>query len=107
VIVSHLGELEVEARDWALKLEAAGKLSHGFVEGEYPATTSSGLVPLDPWLPIPRWASQVLEERYPNGDRLIAAFALARDVRAAEALLTGDDVPKHRLDPEWIRKARA
>ena len=43
-------------------------------------------------------------ERRAEGKRLWAAFMLARDVDACEALLLGDDVPEHRLDPEWVRR---
>jgi hypothetical protein len=110
VIASLLGELEVEARSRALELEAARRLPRGFVAQHYPATTRSGLVPLvplEPQQPIPAWAWRGLEERYPGGDRLLAALLLAGDVRAAEALLLGDDVPEHRLDPVTLRLVSA
>lgn len=45
------------------------------------------------------------EDTWPEQSRrLWAAMMLARDVYACEALLLGEDVPKHRLDPLWTRR---
>jgi hypothetical protein len=66
----------------------------------------SGIVPKDPRERITPAMWRALRNAYPNGERLAAAWRLARDLDTLGELLSGCSVSSDRLDPEAVFHAR-
>ncbi len=75
-----LEALEVEARARAQHLEAGQKLPAGFSEAYYPLTSAETRQLRRTW----------------------ACWRLASDLDSCRALLQGQQVPRHRLDPDAL-----
>lgn len=64
-----------------------------------------GIMPKDSSVPLPPDWREQLRARWPDGERLRAAWALARDVDALEDLLAGRAVHPDRIDRDELVKA--
>jgi hypothetical protein len=64
------------------------------------------IVPRDPWQPIRAEIWAKLERRWPNAERLVTAWRLARDIDTCADLIAGRPVDQARLDPEAVFAAR-
>lgn len=64
------------------------------------------IVPRSAHEPITAEQLDALRERWPTPGRLVAAFALARDVETCAELLAGVPVAPERLDQEQLELAR-
>src|SRR5690242_3948206 len=74
-----------------------------------PAGSTAGsvsIVPRDPSQPITAEMRRALREAWPDGERLAAAWRLARDLETLSDLLAGAPVSEDRLDPEALFPAR-
>lgn len=64
------------------------------------------IVPTDTFEALTPTMRAELEQRWPNGERLVWAWRLARDVETCADLIAGHPVEESRLEPDALFEAR-